>query len=176
MTEEEIQALTTELESTKTELEGVQAEKEILVSEKDTIAAELESFKSSFGAKEAAITELEQTVASRDGEIATLKQGMVEANEKFTSLQESLSQVAFAYKTAVAQANPGVPGELITGDTIEAIDQSLESAKTLVAQVRTTIEAEIAAGKVPAGAPARTPPDLSALSPREKIQYAISKS
>ena len=176
MTEEEIQALTTELESTKTELEGVQAEKEILVSEKDTIAAELESFRGSFGAKEAAITELEQTVAARDSEIVTFKQGVVESADKFTSLQESLSQAVSTYKTAVAQANPGVPGELITGDTIASIDQSLESAKTLVAQVRTTIEAEIAAGKVPAGAPARTPPDLSALSPREKIQYAISKS
>jgi len=173
MTEEEIQALTTELESTKTELEGVKAEKETLTSEKETFASDLE-------AKIASITELEQTVASRDSDIATLKQASAEAvadstrrEELLTNVNNNLTQAVSAYKTAVAQANPGVPGELITGDTIEVIDQSLESAKTLVAQVRTTIEAEIAAGKVPAGAPARTPPDLSALSPREKIQYAI---
>ena len=152
MTEEEVQALQTELENVKTELEGIKAEKETLTSEKETIAAELESFRGSFGAKEAAITELEQTVAAKDADILTLKQGMVESDDKFTSLQESLSQAVSTYKTAVAQANPGVPGGLITGDTIEA---------------------EIAAGKVPAGAPARTPPDLSALSPREKIEYAI---
>ena len=169
MTEEEIQALQTELESTRTELEGVKAEKETLVSEKDTLAAELE-------AKAATVTMLEQTVGEKDGEIATLKQTVVEVDDKFTSLNDSLSQAVSAYKTAVAQANPTIPGELITGDTIEAVDQSLESAKSLVSAVRASIEAEIAAGKVPAGAPARTPPDLSALSPREKIQYAISKS
>ena len=73
----------------------------------------------------------------------------------------------------MVSANPTVPAELITGDTIDAVDQSLESAKSLVSTVRATIEAEIAAGKVPAGAPPRTPPDLSSLSPREKIQYAV---
>jgi chromosome segregation ATPase len=161
MTEEEIQALQTELESTRTELESVKAEK-------DTLASDLE-------AKAASITELEHIVATRDSDIVTLKEGMVESNENFTSLQSSLSQAVSAYKTALSQANPSVPGELIVGDTIEAIDQSLESANTLVARVRTTIEAEIAAGKVPAGAPARTPPDLSALSPREKIQLALAK-
>lgn len=168
MTEEEIQALQTELESTRTELEGVKAEKETLTSDKDTLNGELE-------AKASHITELEQTVATRDSDIVTLKQGMVETNEKFTSLHESLSQAVSAYKTAVSQANPGVPGELIVGDTIEAVDQSLESAKSLVSTVRATIDSEIAAGKVPAGAPARTPLDLSALSPREKIQLALTK-
>jgi hypothetical protein len=63
--------------------------------------------------------------------------------------------------------------ELITGDTIESINESLKKAKTLVSQVRQGLETEIAGAKIPAGAPPRTPPDLSALSPREKIQYAI---
>jgi len=173
MTDEEIQALQTELDSSRaqareleTELEGIKAEKEALASDKETLTAELET-------KAAAITELEQVIASKDSDIVTLKQGTVESVERFTSLQESLNLAVSAYKTAVAQANPAVPGELLTGDSIEAIDQSLESAQTLVAQVRQSVEADIAAGKVPAGAPARTAPDLSALSPREKIQYAI---
>ena len=169
MTDEEVQALQNELETIRTELAGIKAEKEALVSDKETLAGELET-------KAAAITELEQTIGERDSEIVTLKQGTVESVEKVTSLQKSLNLGVSAYKTAVAHANPAVPGELITGDTIEAVDQSLESSKSLVSTVRASIEAEIASGKVPAGAPPRTPPDLESLSPREKINYAITKS
>lgn len=145
MTDEEIEALQTELESTKAELEGLTAEKE-------TFATELET-------KEARITELEQAVT--------------ETNEKLTNINNALSQAVASYRALVVQANPDVPEELITGDTIEAIDSSLENAKTLISKVREGIAAETAAGKVPAGAPPRTPIDLSALSPREKIHYAI---
>jgi len=161
MTGEEVQVLQEELESIKAELEVVKAEKETLTS--------------ALEAKVATVTMLEQTVGEKDGEIATLKQASAEAEELLTTVNNNLSQAVSAYNSVVAQANPSVPGELIAGDTIEAIDQSLVSAKTLVAQVRQSVEADIAAGKVPAGAPARTPPDLSALSPREKIQYAITK-
>ena len=167
MTEEEVQAL-------QTELDGVRAENE-------TLSQELE-------VKVTYSTELEQTVVERDTEITTLKQivsdneadkealGVSIRNETQRSiddLTDSYTQAVNAYKAVVVSANPTVPAELITGDTIDAVDQSLESAKSLVSTVRATIEAEIAAGKVPAGAPPRTPPDLSSLSPREKIQYAV---
>lgn len=171
MNEEEVQALQTELETTKTELEGIKAEKaafETHLADKDAAIMELE-------VKAAAITELEQTIASKDSDIVTLKQAASESADVFSIVNTSLAQAVSAYKSAVAAANPAVPGELITGDTIEAINQSLESAKGLVAQVRQSVEADIASGKVPAGAPARTAPDVEALSPREKIQYAITK-
>ena len=145
MADEEIEALQAELESTKAELEGLKAEKETLASE--------------LGTKEAHITELEQA--------------LIEANEKLTNTNNALSQAVASYKALVVQANPDVPEELITGDTIEAIDKSLENAKALISKVREGIAAEMAAGRVPAGAPPRIPLDLSALSPREKIQYAI---
>lgn len=175
MTDEEVQALQNELETIKTELEGIKAEKEALASDKETLASELETKAAAITELESALGGLEQTIGERDSEIFTLKQGTVESVEKVTSLQESLNLAVSAYKTAVAQANPAAPGELITGDTIEAVDQSLESAKSLVSTVRASIEAEIASGKVPAGAPPRIPPDLESLSPREKIQYAITK-
>lgn len=174
MTEEEVQALQAELDTTRTELEGVKAEKE-------TITQELE-------AKATTITALEQAAAERDSEIVTLKQTAseheaekealgvsirAETQRSIDDLTDSYTQAVDAYKALVSSANPTVPGELITGDTIEAVDQSLESAKSLVSTVRATIEAEIAAARVPAGAPPRTPPDLSSLSPREKIQYAV---
>ena len=121
----------------------------------------------------ARIIELEQTVANLDSEVATLKQAVAESGEKLTAINHSLVEAVASYKALVAQFNPEVLEELITGDTIEAINESLEKAKTLIGRVRQGLEAEITAGKVPAGAPIRTPPDLSALSPREKINYAI---
>ena len=168
MTDEEVQALQAELETTKTELETEQKARV-------EVEARMGEVSGAIAEKDSHITELEQTIGERDSEIVTLKQGTVESVEKVTSLQESLNLAVSAYKTAVAQANPAVPGELITGDTIEAVDQSLESSKSLVSTVRASIEAEIASGKVPAGAPPRTPPDLESLSPREKINFAITK-
>ncbi len=119
------------------------------------------------------IIELEQTAVNLNSEVATLKQTIALSEEKLTSINQSLAEAVASYKALAAQSNPEVPEELIAGDTIEAINESLEKAKTLISRVRQGLEAEITAGKVPAGAPIRTLPDLSALSPREKINYAI---
>jgi len=159
MTDEEIQALQDELKVAGEELDSLRAEKETLISELAT--------------KNTCVTELEMAVSEKDNEITTLKQTVVDDNGKFEALNESLSQAVAAYKTLVVKANPGVIEELITGNTITEINQSMENAKALISKVKGGIEQEIASGRVPAGAPQRTSPDLSALSPREKIQYAI---
>ena len=159
MTDEEIQALQDELKVAGEELDSLKAEKESLLGELET--------------KNTRITELETAVSEQDSEIAALKQTVVDDNQKLEVLNEDLSQAVTSYKTLVVKANPGVIEELITGNTITEVNQSLESAKTLISKVRGGIEQEIASGKVPAGAPQRTSPDLSALSPRDKIQYAI---
>jgi uncharacterized coiled-coil protein SlyX len=124
----------------------------------------------------ARIIELEQAVADRDGEITILRQSEVESGEELKTLGNTLADAVASYRALVIQANPGVPEELITGDSIETINQSLESAQNLVSRVKEGLEAEASRARVPAGAPERTPPDLSALSPREKIQYAIGGS
>jgi len=119
-------------------------------------------------AKDSRISELEQAVASRDSQIADLSQSLAE-------LESRLSQAVEAYRALVVKANPAVPEELVSGDSIEEIDQSLANAQVLVDRVRRELESEIAAAKIPAGAPLRTPLDFSALSPKEKIQYAIGE-
>ena len=139
------------------------AELESLITQKDQELA----------ARNSRISELEQTVASLESEITTLKQAVAESNDNLDKLNESLKQTVASYKGLVIQSNPDVPEELVTGDSIEAINDSLASAKELISKVRKGIEAEISLARVPAGAPERTAPDLSALSPREKIQYAI---
>ena len=121
----------------------------------------------------ARVSELEQTTASLESEIVALKEAAAEADDNLSKLNESLTQAVASYKEIVIQSNPDVPEELVTGDSIEAINNSLTSAKELVSKVKKGLEAEISLARVPAGAPERTAPDLSALSPREKIQYAI---
>ena len=118
--------------------------------------------------KDARISELEQAVASRDNQIATLKQSLAE-------LESRLSQAVSAYRAQVIKSNPGVPEELVSGDSIEAIDKSVEDAQNLITKVKRELESEIAGARVPAGAPQRGLVDLSVLSPREKIQYAIGE-
>ena len=139
------------------------AELENLIAQKDQELA----------SRDTRISELEQAAASLESEIATLKQAVAESDDSLNKLNESLKQAVASYKTLVIQSNPDVPDELVTGDSIEAITDSLASAKELVTKIRKGMEAEVSLARVPIGAPERTAPDLSALSPREKIQYAI---
>jgi uncharacterized coiled-coil protein SlyX len=141
------------------------AELEALLAEKDEELA----------AKDSRISELEQAIAERDTQIAALNQSVAELEQRSTEVEDSLSQAISSYRALVVKLNPGVPEELITGDNIEEINESLAAAQALVDRVRQELEAEIAGARVPAGAPLRTPVDLSVLSPKEKIQYAIGE-
>jgi uncharacterized coiled-coil protein SlyX len=125
--------------------------------------------------KASRISELEQAVAERDDQIAALKQSVAELEPRLTELEDSLSQAISSYRALVIKSNPQLPEELIAGDSIEEIDNSLASAQALIDRVRQRLEAEIAGARIPTGAPLRTPVDLSALSPQEKIQYAIGE-
>jgi len=140
------------------ELEAQLAEKEEALAEKDS-----------------RISELEQAVASRDNQIADLKQSLAELEPRLSELENSLAQTISSYRALVIKSNPDLPEELITGDSVEEIDQSLARAQALIDRVRERLETEIAGAKIPAGAPLRTPVDLSVLSPQEKIQYAIGE-
>ncbi len=131
-------------------------------------------------ASRARVAELDGLVAEKDeglskanARIAELEQSVAESNDKLSGINESLGQTISSYKALVVQSNLDVPEEMITGDSLEAINNSLASARELIGKVRSGIEAEISSARVPAGAPQRAPIDLSALSPREKIQYAI---
>ena len=119
------------------------------------------------------ISGLKQAIADNGSQIASLKQSLAESDGRQQKLADSLAQAITSYRSLVVSANPEVPEELVNGDTIESIDESLVRAKNLVSQVRQGLEAEAMQSRFPGGAPVRTPPDFSALSPKEKIQYAI---
>ncbi len=126
-------------------------------------------------AKERRIAELEQALAGKDEEIAALTESAAELEQRLAEREESLAQAIASYRALAVKYNPAVPEEQISGDSIEEIDASLASAQALINRVRQELEAEMAAARIPTGAPQRTPADLSALSPRDKIQYAIGE-
>jgi DNA gyrase/topoisomerase IV subunit A len=107
--------------------------------------------------------------------IAQLEQGIASRDSELTAIKQSLSGTVAKYRVAVLANAPGVPEELIKGKSIDEIDASLELARGIVSKVRQQLEVEAEANRVPAGAPPRMPQDLSALSPAEKIAYALSR-
>lgn len=125
--------------------------------------------------KNSRISELEQALAERDEQINSLKQSLAELEAKLTEVKDSQAQAVASYRELVVSSNPDLPEELISGDNVEEIDKSLAGARALIDRVRQRLETEIAGAKIPAGAPLRAPADLSALSPQEKIQYAMGE-
>ena len=148
------------------ELEAGMTELEVLQQEKAALARELES-------RNSIINRLEQALADKDSEIAASKQATMETEGKLNEVNNSLSQAIASYKALIVESSPGVLAELITGDTVDEVNESLKNAQVLIDKVKQEMEAEVSKTKVPAGAPQRAPLDLSALSPREKIQHAI---
>ncbi len=146
----------------------------------DAVDARIRDMEGRLAQKEAEITELqsklgrlEAGLAGRDGEIASLKQAQAAASARLKETGDDLSRAVAGYRALVLQANPGVIGEMVSGESIDEIDRSLHKAKELVSRVKQGLESEIKLVRVPAGAPERTPPDLSGLSSREKIHYGI---
>ena len=158
VTEKEQQA-TEEVKTAEDELDGLMQERENLIRE--------------ITSRDNAISKLEQALAGKESELTAQKQTLSEAENRINQLSEALNEAVTGYRDRVIEANQGVLAELVSGDTIEAINESLKNARALMERVRQEMEAEAARTRIPAGAPQRTPPDLSALSPREKIQYAI---
>ena len=143
------------------------------ISDLDTLKLENERLRSELKTANEKIAGLEKAVADKDGEIGALKQSLDESGKKLEETGKSLAVAVAAYKELAVNANPGPVAVMIKGDTIEEIKESVASARALVERVKQEIGAENARVRVPAGAPQRTAPDLSTLSPREKIKYGM---
>ncbi len=95
--------------------------------------------------------------------------------QETASLRDRLALAVGKYRVAVLARFPEVPQELVSGDSVEAVDVSLAAARGVVDRVRAQLEARAAAERVPAGAPPRSLADVASLSPGEKIAYALSR-
>jgi len=161
VTDEEITAIQAELETNKMEVDSLNSQ----LSERDAKMGQLQ----------AEIAEKGALIHSQEQELTTLSEASAAAEGRSAELASSLAEAIQKYRASLLAANPEVPEEMIGGETIADIDASLQTAKGLVEKVKDSLEAAAAETLVPAGAPQRTGPDLSSLSPAEKIKYAIRK-
>jgi hypothetical protein len=83
-------------------------------------------------------------------------------------LQGNLTEAIDKYRQALLQQHPQVPADLVKGNTVAELDNSLEQAQAVVDRVKQHLTE-----KVPAGAPQRSGIDISSMSPGEKITYGL---
>ena len=82
------------------------------------------------------------------------------------------------YREAVLAAEPALPPELVTGDSLADVDASVEAARRAVAQIRERVatEADEAAARgFPVGAPGRLEPSVEGMTAAEKIAFGLDR-
>lgn len=121
----------------------------------------------------ARIASLEQEVLIKDEDIEALKRSLELTRQELEGAKAAYALAVEDFKRLACEHDPLVPPEVVVGDTIEEVKQSLARASGLVARVRQAIQEQAKEVNVPAGAPPRQGADLSAMSPREKIAYAV---
>ena len=135
------------------------------------------------------ITVLRQTLSERENSLKQLETEIENANAKLkthvtelagrdkevSDLRGKLGGAAAKYRQIILSGSPEVPEELVKGETVEEIEVSFANARKVVERVKQGMEAHQQRERVPTGAPPRSPLDVSAMSPQEKIAYALRK-
>lgn len=108
-------------------------------------------------------------------QVATAADTGAEGRAAVETAEQRLRDLTERYRDAVLRAEPSLPPELVRGDDVDAIDASVEAAREIVGRVRAQAETDVRAPRVPAGAPPRSAPDVSALSAEQKIRLGLSQ-
>lgn len=164
--DEEVVLLEEQLAAAHADIERLQArlaDSEALVSTREVAAHDL---RRQLEAVSQRVAEREDLVSSQSAELESLR-SRIDAG----SVQSQSD--AQRYRSLVLAHEPDLPSELVSGDSIEALEQSILRARQTVAQVRQHIEEQARVQRVPAGAPVRTGPDVSDLTPAEKIRLGL---
>ena len=162
MSEDELTAMQEELAEAQAELERLQ----VTAADREARAAHLE-------AQEA---QLRQELALANHEAEAREQELTGFREQTEALQEQVRSSAQRYRDLVLEQAPELPAELVAGETVDEVEEALQRARETVSKVRGHLESQAQAGRVPVGAPPRSGPDLSALSPEEKIRFGLNQS
>jgi chromosome segregation ATPase len=137
------------------------------------IKAELEEDKKAIAAAQATITDRDKRITELQASVSVIQQAGDTAMAELTQVKQAHTKAVAKYLDVVKIANPSIPGDVITGTTIDEIDASLKKASSIATAVKANLEAQAKQGRVPAGAPTRTEISLEGLSPREKIAAGI---
>jgi chromosome segregation ATPase len=161
MSNEELAALQEELDAARAEVDRLQE----MLADREARAVHAESQLSELRGE---LSQARAEAEARDAELAGLR-------EREQSLAAQAQDAAQRYRALALQHAPELPEELVTGDSVDAIDEALQQARETVSKVRGHLESQAQAGRVPVGAPARSGPDPSALSTDEKIRLGLQQ-
>ncbi len=151
--EEELAALHDELTNARAEVERLQRDAANAVAEAAFLRDDVRA------SHEAAAVAAAETATLREQLDATARHAQTAAER---------------YRDLVVRTEPALPADLIAGGDVDAIDASVTAAREIVGRVRSHIEAQAQTARVPAGAPPRSSPDLSALTPEQKIRHGLA--
>lgn len=115
----------------------------------------------------AALVEEQQIrLLEQDEQIARLRGVMI-------TLEDQASLAVRKYRDSLLALHADLPHELVQGESLAAVDASVAAARQVVSTIRQRLQEQSAAARVPAGAPIRGGPDLSDLSPQQKILLGL---
>ncbi|MBF6599523.1 MAG: hypothetical protein IVW36_03310 [Dehalococcoidia bacterium] len=144
----------------------------------DTAATGVEWLQAEFARAEARAAEAYAESATLREELRAAQDASTEAaalRDELAAAGERERAAAVRYRELVLREEPSLPPELVAGDSIEAVDRAVEAARQIVGQVEAQITRRARAAGVPAGAPVRRAPDVSAMTPDEKIRYGLAQ-
>ena len=156
--------------------------------------AQIEALQTAAADAEARALTAQEALAQREERTSVLESALVDAEavrdstqseltelkSELTGARAQLREAAVRYRAARLTASPEVPQELVqASESLDEIDREFEAAQRVVSQLRDKMEEEKReagkAARVPAGAPPRRAPDLSALSAAEKIKLGLQQ-
>jgi hypothetical protein len=116
------------------------------------------------------VRDLQSTNDKLRAQIKNQQELVSEKDRLISGLQSDLGVAVAKYREYLLAQHQEIPPELVKGNTIEEINDSFIEAQKVVERVHQHLEESI-----PAGAPARSDTDISALSPKEKIKYGLRR-
>ena len=125
--------------------------------------------------------EMEEQLALVADERETAYGELSETREALSAAQTAVREAAAKYRAAVLASAPEIPEDLVPeADDIAEIDRGVEAARRVVSRVREKMGEEWAGQahslRVPGGAPVRRSPDVSSLSPEDKIRVGLQQA
>jgi len=143
--------------------------------------AQIDALQSSAADAEARAATLREKVSRMESELAEARSAseaarteLAEARAELERANSQLRAAVLRYREVRLAGAPEIPAEMVPeAATLEEIDSHLESAGRMAERLRERLRAEQPSARLPLGAPSRRPPDLSSLSPAEKIREGL---
>ena len=164
--DEEVVLLEEQLAAANADVERLQGrvgELEAAIATRDADAA---SLRAQLTSAQAEASQAQAAAAQRDDDLETLRQAL-------DATAAEARAAANRYRELLMASEPDLPAELVTGDSVAELDEAAVRARHTVAQVRQHLEQQAQTLRIPAGAPARGAPDVSAMTPAEKIRLGL---